>query len=481
MGFFRKTWDLATPLLQLSPSDSWTIADATEGTQVFGATGSGKTSGSGAAIARAFLKAGMGGLVLVCKNQDGLNWWTERAKETGRLRDVVAFGPKHGHRFNFTDYVLRGESRSPENFIRGINLLSVSGKGGQVSRENEDFWNKGSEEMQRQSLTPLQAAGEKCSIENVHRFITSAAQSPEQIHDPEWWGKSYHAKCMLKAGERMKMGQLDPMLAHDLDTAADYWSDIFAPMDSKPRSSIISTWSVAASVFLSGFAYQLMGTTTTITPDAAIREGKIIILDMPLKVYGHAMRLPQIAWKYCFQLACEARDIHKYPRPAFLWVDEAQYFTNIEHDVLFQSTARASRCCTVYLTQSIASYYDQLGGEAKRSSVDSLMGNLQTKIFHSNGEHGTNHYASELIGQTRQFFLNSNTSARRDWMGLGGNQTNISGGTHEQEAHQLSPIEFTKLRKGGKENKCQVDAIVFQGGRVFKANGKNYLRATFKQ
>ena len=48
-------------------ADTWRIKDACEGTVIFGGTGSGKTSGSGRALARSFLAAGFGGLVLCAK------------------------------------------------------------------------------------------------------------------------------------------------------------------------------------------------------------------------------------------------------------------------------------------------------------------------------------------------------------------------------------------------------------------------------
>ena len=479
MGFFRKAWDLDTPLLQFSPCDPWTIADACEGTQIFGATGSGKTSGSGAAIARAFLRAGFGGLILVCKEQDGVETWKKYAAETGRSRDLVIFGPKNQHRFNFLDWEI-AQGGDTENIVKMFQVLMEVGKGSQSSRENEDYWQRGANQLVRCAVDILRVAGEKITIDSIHRYIASGATSPEQMSDPKWVQSSYHLACILKASEKLKSGRVDPVLAHDANVAGDFWGLEYPNMDARPRSSVVSTWSVMADTFMHGFAHQLLGTTTNLNPEAVF-GGKIIILDLPLKRYGAAARLPQIAWKYCFQVACERRDVRKLPRPVFLWVDESVYFITSEQDILFQATARASRCCTVFLTQSVASYYSQLGGESRRSGVDSLLGNLQTKIFHANGEATTNHYASDLIGQTRQFFLTSNTSARQGWMGGAGGNPNISGGTHEQEAAQISPIEFTKLRKGGKANKGQVDAIVFQGGRTFKANGKNYLRVTFKQ
>jgi hypothetical protein len=40
---------------------------------------------------------------------------------------------------------------------------------------------------------------------------------------------------------------------------------------------------------------------------------------------------------------------------------------------------------------------------------------------------------------------------------------------------------FTTLRKGGKDNKGLVDAVVFQGGRTWTATGTNHIKVTFQQ
>ena len=74
--------------------------DACEGTQVFGATGSGKTSGSGRALARAFLENGFGGLVLWTKN-DEPEFWLRYAREIGRESDIIQLSREQ---FNFLAY-----------------------------------------------------------------------------------------------------------------------------------------------------------------------------------------------------------------------------------------------------------------------------------------------------------------------------------------------------------------------------------------
>jgi hypothetical protein len=94
-----RTWALDEPLLRFGEGDVWTIRDTCEGTQIFGATGSGKTSGSGRALAEAFLRAGFGGLVLTVK-PDETDLWIEYARRTGREASLLVFSPsKRRERF----------------------------------------------------------------------------------------------------------------------------------------------------------------------------------------------------------------------------------------------------------------------------------------------------------------------------------------------------------------------------------------------
>ena len=68
--------NLDTPLIKFSPdtSDWWSIREAFEGVQIFGGIGSGKSSGSGKTLARAFLSNGFGGLVHCAKPEEKETW-----------------------------------------------------------------------------------------------------------------------------------------------------------------------------------------------------------------------------------------------------------------------------------------------------------------------------------------------------------------------------------------------------------------------
>jgi hypothetical protein len=94
-------FDRRTPLLSFGEGQDWTLNDAYQGCQVFGGTGSGKTSGSGAAIALSFLYHGFGGLILTAK-PDERALWELYCRMTGR--ELTVFAPDTDYYFNFLEY-----------------------------------------------------------------------------------------------------------------------------------------------------------------------------------------------------------------------------------------------------------------------------------------------------------------------------------------------------------------------------------------
>src|SRR5262245_36912248 len=117
-------------LLVLDGGNPVTTRQACEGTQVFGATGSGKTTGSGAAFARAFLQAGFGGLVLTAKPDEAMRW-VSYCEEAGRLEDLLVFEPRGDLAFNFLEYERRRPGAGAgltENIVRlFMTVLEVGG------------------------------------------------------------------------------------------------------------------------------------------------------------------------------------------------------------------------------------------------------------------------------------------------------------------------------------------------------------------
>ena len=98
-------FEMEQPLFSMTKTDNFTLSNAFEGVQIFGGTGSGKTSGSGRALAHSFLKSGFGGLILCAKPAER-EQWERYAKECHRQDSVIVIDGDNGHCFNFLEYEL---------------------------------------------------------------------------------------------------------------------------------------------------------------------------------------------------------------------------------------------------------------------------------------------------------------------------------------------------------------------------------------
>jgi len=477
---------LDNPLLLFSDYDAWCIKDACEGTQIFGATGSGKTSGSGQAIAKAFLNSGFGGLVLTAK-PDERALWEKYCKETGREDSLIVFSPSEKWRFNFLDYEFKRPGRGAgftENLVSLFCNVMEIGERRQGGSGDKGYWKDTLKQLLRNAIDLLSISKGSVSLPDIYDIILSAPQNIETTRSEEWQNNSFCFECITE-GDDMADGDTPHPKAQDFKLTAKYWLSEFPSLAEKTRSIIVSTFTSMADCFLRGTLRELFCTTTNVVPEVT-HDGAIILLDLPVKEYNELGQFSQVLFKYIWQRATERRDVEKHPLPVFLWADESQNFVT-SSDMQFQTTARSSRACTVYLSQNMPNYYASLGGGDKaKQEIDSLMGNLQTKIFHTNGDSVTNFWASETIGKDWYFRNNHSTSSteKNNFLGMlgleGGQTTNSSGGSQSFD-YNLPPGEFTKLLKGGFENNLHVEGVVFQGGRVWNATGKNYIRATFKQ
>lgn len=464
----RDPFDLETPLLNLSPHDLWTIRHACEGTQIFGTIGSGKTSGSGAAIARAYLKSGFGGLVL-CAKPEERRLWERYASETGRTDDLIIVAPNAPWRFNFLDYEMRrdgGGGGITENIVALLAFVIEIIEGKQDMDSREPFWDRAMREMLRNAVDLLALAQGSISLQNIYDVIISAPQNVKQMADKEWEQHSFCAQCFLQAEARQKNRRQH----HDFEVVKRYWIHNFATMAPRMRSSIVATFTSIADVLDHGMVWELLSTDITFVPELTYRSGKIIVLDFPIQEYHDLGRIIQGIIKLMFQRAILGRETDIHPRPVFLWADEAVNFIS-SFDYQYQAVARSARACTVYLTQNISNYYAMLGNHHK---VDALLDNFSTKIFHSNmGE--TNRYASEIISKGWTIVKNYSTS-RGENLEL----SQSAGGSQTIESKVL-PSEFSRLKNGGPSNRLQVDAILVKNGLPWKATDEIWLPVTFTQ
>jgi type IV secretory pathway TraG/TraD family ATPase VirD4 len=472
-------WSLSTPILTFSSGDVWTIGDACQGTQILGSIGSGKSSGSLAAICRGLLGAGFGGLFLTTKPSDTQDY-VRLCIEQGRERDLIVFSPSGPYRFNPLDAELRrtdagaGQTQSVVTLL--TTLLEVSERNSSHSGGDEGgYWQRTNTQLMRNSVDLQVLAHGKLSSMDLYRLIMSAPTSSEQLSSPDWRAKSYCLQCLDLADQKTK----NPVQRHDLELVADYFLIEWPGLADRTRSVILSMFTSMLDILNRGLVRELTGTTSNVTPEMT-QDGAIIIVDLPIKLYGELGQFVQVQWKHCLQRAQERRDVSGNPRPVFIIADESHLHA-VKADQVFQTTARSSRTAVVYATQSISNYLAAFG-EHSEALVHSLLGNLQSQFFHQQADIKTNNYAADLIGRSRQMLFNSSRSTSNDWFQslTGQGSPSVNAGMTESFEYEVQPQAFADLRKGGPPHWI-VDGFLYQGGRRFRQTGRPWTPVSFKQ
>lgn len=488
----------------------WRLSDAVKGTQIFGATGSGKSSGSGKEIAKSFLKAGYGGLVL-CAKPDERETWERYAELTGRTNDLVVFSPDTNFSFNPLAYENSrdggGETLNLVELMMRLQELSDNFSAQSAGGQDEKFWINALKRYISRIFDLLQLAKQEVSFQNMFEVMMSSgvqsmgdysnfiedlnalerleqdalanddseakeeAKEISQDLDNDYdilISSSFCIYCLerAKAYEQNSVGRSQKLLITE-----KYFTQELLSIPSKTRAIIEEYFRGLVEPFLGGMLNEhfARGTDPALYPEITYRENKIVILDFPVKKHLLAGVLSQGIYKYLWQQALERRNTEEYPDPVFLWVDESQYFVNPVHDTLFQTTARSARVCTVYLTQNINNYYFVMGANQAQARAKSLIANLSTLIFHANTDFETNDWASKTIGQG---YYEKVTKTKNHKDEISENTT------HVKDFHVPTSL-FTKLSTGGKTR--EVEAIIVVNGKKWGGRNPSYIRTTFIQ
>lgn len=450
------------------------LTDALTGVCVFGATGSGKTSGVAKHLALGYLANDFGGLVLCAKKEERYQW-QQWARETGREQDLVIVDASGKWRFNFLDWEA---GRSGEGGGLTINIVALLDEiagaiAGGAGRDEGGGENKFFEDALSHMLTNLVDlplfAGLPVSLPLLRSIVITAPTSSKELLDADWQQNSTCAAILREAAQRLQNAPKE--VKDDFEECANYWNREFPVLSDKTRSIIVLSFSMLVRPFVTRPLRQLFSTDTNIRPEDAF-DGKIIVINLPVQEFRLAGRVANLVWKYCFQVAVLRRMKPRgaYLRPVFCWADEAQQFIT-DFDAEYQAVARSAGGCTVYLTQNRESYRRVLGND---DSVDALLGNLQAKFFCQNtGD--TNEWAAKLLGE-RWVNINSTSVSQGTADKSGSAGVNRS----EQRRYLIEPSRFTILARGGEIYNFQVEAIVYKGGHLFE-DGQPFKLLTFNQ
>ena len=447
----------STPLLKLTNRDVLTVGDAYEGIQIIGATGSGKTSGSGAATALQMLRLGFGGLVLTVKNDEPALWCdpvTGYLARTNRLKDLIVLEEGGDQYFDFLQYESQRGSDTLELSRLFTTVLEAAGRGSVGG--SDGYWAAALNQLVTNAVDLVKFATKEVSLFALSQIVQLAPISIEATREWEW----------ERFVDAARANALTDQEKRDLDTTLDYFNLEFPRLGDRLRSSITNLFTSMANDLRRGTIGTLFsGRKVTLTPEDT-HQGKIIVINLPTHRYGETGRFAQMIFKYVWQRAAERRDKSQPMRPTFLWCDESQELVT-GRDAGFQATARSSKVATVYLTQNIRNYHARLGGGAKaEADTDSLLGNLNTKILHANGDTATNNWAEKTFGL--------------EWV----EKISVSRGGESKSTATESRIMaslFTMLKKGKSRNRYLVGSFMFMAGERWKATDSNAIYVEFAQ
>ena len=480
-----------TKLLRFGRRDYLTIGMAAQGVQIYGGTRSGKTSGSGRALALSYLNAGFGGMVS-CSKAEEADLWRKLAAETGRAHHLFVIDDSAQLRFNFMDYALATIAK--DGFERNLAtiLLTISAIAGEGGRgTTNEFFRDASIEMMLAAFVPVKEFEGTLRMQDVNDFVSSAPQSLKQLNDPNWRKQSYCYRVLTNLATAAQAGDLKAQqICNDY---GDYWFTEMPNLAGDTRTSIMATVGNTLKPFLTGALRELFCTRTDILPEHC-REGAIIVLDIPTRSRGKQAAVVQQLFKLFWQYAMENTGQEDQVRPCFCFCDEAQFVMN-SMDAEHLSVAASVKACTVYITQDVPSYYANIGGDDPQNLTDSLLAKFQTRIFHANTDNLTNQQAADFCGKITQYQETTNQGYGQTSGGSGtihdqANNTGMSTGRNVSYGQTITtyqdyafpPDYFAyALRTGGPENKRLVDGIVVRNGANFAGTGKHYLKATFAQ
>ena len=506
------SFDLDATLINFSDpthGSDWTIREAVEGVALFGSVGSGKTSGSGFMLASKYLSNGFGGLVLCAKNDEAA-LWKQYCRLHNRTDDLIIVEEGGKNSFNFIEYEStskKGEKVITENLVQVLKTVIQASEEKSSGKNDDPFWENALDMLIFNVTDLCILAYGSVSVQKMYDIVMSAPKGTESesLHrtkenEPQDKRKNTFTKAFELAQTNV-LAQIDvwkKSLSDKVRTAIEgdeelfeeaiieaipdarllkgvdqFFVDTYRTISEKTRSLILFSFSGFLFRLLRDPVYSLFcKKVSTFTPDDCL-DGKIILLNLPVKKYHKVGQDIQVMFKYIWQRAMEKRNVLENGRPVFLWADEAQHFLHpYDADYQLSATARSSRIATVYISQNLPNYHANMSGTKSDSKVKSFLGTLGTKIFHSSADIDTNEFASKLIGEGYV----EDTSAATTLAGQFSNTNTVS---YKLEK-MVRPEKFSGLKNGGPKNNFLVEGYMHRQANHF-ADGWNFKKITFQQ
>ncbi|HEY4308996.1 MAG TPA: hypothetical protein VGN12_06050 [Pirellulales bacterium] len=473
--------ELDRVLLYWTPKDGLSVRDLLAGGAIiFGRTSSGKTSSAGRHIGRALVRdRNTYGLILAAKPED-LSMWQELFRSEGQSHRLLVFdGADSALRFNFLEEAGRrgNDTRAITQCITTIGETLRSGSR-QSSTDTEAFFATQTERAIHNAVEILKHARGKVTASDLQQFITtSAVCKPHLLADCLWRSESDHCQWLQAAYESPK----GPQAQHDVQQAVDFWCGESPNWSGRMGSSILAGVYSILFVFNSGLVHERVSTTSNFTFEGMQRNRQWLLVNFPPSVYGDNGLFIGTGFKYLMQRFVLRQHARRGDPINICWCDEAATWWNT-FDAEYNSQSRSHFGTTVFLTQSIESFYAGMKGDAAKEHTLALLSNFSHRIIHALGSIETAEWASRTLGLRLEMHVGGSMQPVESvFDALMGNSA-FAGSFSTQYEPVLQPGVFlTGLRRmGGPRNGFICDAILIRPGRAF-SNGENWLRVSFSQ
>jgi len=269
------------------------IEDALTGISVFGATGSGKSSGPGRNIAMGYLAADFGGLVL-CSKPEERHVWEGWARECGREQDLVIVDKSGRWRFNVLDWEA---SRSGEGAGMTTNIVAllkeiahaVKGTESKGGGGDSKFFDDALEHMEGNLVELILFSGLRLSLGLMRDIVLSGPQNLDEAHSEAWREQSVCAAVLREAAANAE--RLDADMQSDFEECRAYWEVEFPSTSFKTRSIFTLMFSMLTRNFTTRPLSKLFSSDTNVTPEMMF-NGRIFIINLPVQEF-------KLCWDAC--------------------------------------------------------------------------------------------------------------------------------------------------------------------------------------
>lgn len=419
-------------LLHFANGQTFTRRNAREAVLVLASVGGGKTTLL-RTIQRAYLRDGMGGLVLVVKPSQIADF-EALAKQESREREMIVLG-RPGVVFN----PLEVETSSVEAAALVCEIAQAIN--GQTSAsDNEAFWREQLGILLRNLFTLCRIAYGGQDFLLAAELFSGRAKSLAELDDPNWQTSSRLAAALTLA-------RTTP--SPEAHLAVEYFTREFPTCGDRLQGSLAATAAGVLDYFCREPLRYLFTGKSSFSMDDLLDRGRICVVGLPV-LESNAGRAANALMQYCFLRTATKR---ARKRHSFLISDECQE-TVSRHLMQQLALIREFQICSVFASQNLAVLDDRLG-EVRREAFCGLQA---LRIFGPQGHAATRQWASEQMCKLQVEVETESLSRSKTFT----SRTVTRGtSTHKHWDYRVPPSLLASLSLG--------ETLCLRGGKVWRA------------